>query len=68
METQLLIIKNNEDYIRLKQEGYICCRVDKASVFPMAELNTVKGLVKELKNQGLAEAAIYKLIITEEPL
>ncbi|MEA1968389.1 MAG: hypothetical protein U9N77_09230 [Thermodesulfobacteriota bacterium] len=68
METQLLIIKNNEDYIRVKQEGYICCRLDKASVFPMAELNTVNRHVKELKEQGFAEAAIYKLIMTEEPL
>ena len=68
METQLLIIKNNEDYIRVKQEGSICCRVDKASVFPVAELNTVKGHVKALKEQGFAAAAIYKLIMTEEPL
>lgn len=67
METELLIIKNNEEYIRIKDDAYKCCNLDKASVFPMENLDQVKTHVEQLKKSGFPSASIYKLILTEEP-
>ncbi len=67
METELLIIKNNEDYIRIKDDTYKCCNLDKASVFPVDKLNQVKAHIEQLKKNGFPSASIYKLILTEEP-
>ncbi len=67
MKTELLIIKDNENYIRVKENQYSCCSLDKASVFPMDKILNVKEHVKCLKNKGFDRACIYKLILTEIP-
>ena len=55
METQLLIIKIQADYIRVKDDNYLVCGLDKASVFPMEELDTVKAHVAAMeKKTGMA--------------
>lgn len=65
---ELLIIKSGEDYIRVKTENYNLCRLDKASVFPIDNLDVVKKHVKKLKEKDFPRIAIYKLKLIEEPL
>lgn len=67
METELLIIKINEDYIRFKNSEYFRCTLDKASVFPMDKLDTVKEHVNELGIKGFSPVSVLKLILTEKP-
>lgn len=67
MKTELLIIKNNEDYIRVKEDQYFICTLDKASVFPADKILNVKEHVKRMKNSGFDRACIYRLILTEIP-
>ena len=68
MITELLILKHNAGYIRVKDELYMNCGMDKASAFPVTELKTVENHRLELTHQGFVNAAIYRLIIREEPL
>ena len=65
---ELLIIKNGENYIRVKDETFIQCGIEKASVFPCEKLDMVKGYIKILKAKGIKSPAIYRLVIREEPL
>ncbi len=64
---ELLIIKSGEDYVRVKSENYNVCRLDKASVFPIDNLDEVKKHVKKLKEKDFPLIAIYKLTLIEEP-
>ena len=63
----LLIIKTGEEYIRFKDKEYIPCRLDKASVFPMEQLETVKNHHQKLQNSHFKDVSIRKLILSEEP-
>ncbi len=67
MKTELLIIKNNEDYIRVRKDEYFFCSLDKASVFPLDKILSVREHVRSLKNKGFGKACVYKLILTEIP-
>lgn len=68
METELLIIKTGNDYIRVKEDCYCVCGLDKASVFPMEKLETVKAHVTSMdKNHGW-KGTIRRLILREEAL
>ncbi len=67
METQLLIIKSNTSYIRIKADGFHLCTLDKASVFPFSKLEEVKTHVKKIQAQGSFSAEIYLLRLIEEP-
>lgn len=64
---ELLIIKSNMDYFRIKEGEYLKCHMDKASVFPLDQIDTVTAHIDALKEKGESEAAICKLTITEEP-
>ena len=68
MEMELLIIKSGEDYIRVKTEDYLLCRLDKASVFPIDNLDEVKKHVKKLRARDFPSIAIYRLKLMEELL
>ncbi|GAB6146294.1 hypothetical protein [Desulfocicer niacini] len=68
METQLLIIKTEIDYIRVKDDVYITCKLDKASVFPMEKLETVKAHVATMEKKQGWHGTISRLILREEPL
>ena len=68
MQMELLIIKSGEDYVRVKTENYNLCRLDKASVFPIDNLDEVKKHVKKLKENDFPLISIYKLKLIEEPL
>lgn len=63
----LLIIKSGEHYIRHKNDAYHPCKLDKASVFPMEQLDKVKHHLKELQNSGFKKLSVRKLILREEP-
>ena len=64
----LLIIKTGDHYIRVRQDAYVAMGMDKASVFPMSQLDRVKDHLTKARNSGFPEAAIYRLHLTEEPL
>ena len=64
---ELLIIKSRDHYFRFKQDTYKTCPMNKASVFPLEKVAEVKILKKKLEDDGIVDAAIYRLIISEEP-
>ncbi len=64
---ELLIIKAKDGYYRFKPEGYFLCELNKASVFPLDRVGEAKALCATLHRDGITEAALMKLIITEEP-
>jgi len=66
VQTELLIIKSGEDYVRVKTGNYSLCQLDKASVFPIDNLAEVKEHVKKLKETDFPLIAIYKLKLIEE--
>ena len=64
---ELLIIKSSDHYFRFKKNTYETCPMNKASVFPLEKFAEVKVCKKKLEDDGVADAEIYRLIITEEP-
>jgi len=67
METTLLIIKNRDQYIRVKGDGYQICNLDKASVFPMEKLELVRRHIETMEQNGFEQPVMAKLILREEP-
>jgi hypothetical protein len=65
---ELLIIKSDQDYVRVKAGDYILCQLNKASVFPIDKLDAVEKHVKKLREKDFTRVAIYKLKMIEEPL
>lgn len=63
---ELLILKHNDRYIRFKDREYLRVNLDKASVFPLDQLDTVKDHERELVRQGFIDVQIRKLILIEE--
>jgi hypothetical protein len=66
METTLLIIKNRDQYIRVRGDDYQVCNLDKASVFPMEKLELVKRHIESMKQTGFEQPVMAKLILREE--
>ena len=64
---ELLIIKNKNEYLRVKDREYLFVGLDKASVFPLEKLETVQDHIKKLQDQGFEHIAIYRLKLSEEP-
>lgn len=64
---ELLIIKSQEDYIRIQESGYQLCALDKASVFPLDSLPSVREHLSRLRKQGVPGVTLSKLILREEP-
>ena len=64
---ELLIMKNKTEYVRVKGDAYLFVGLDKASVFPLEKLETVRGHIKKLQDQGFEHVSIYKLKLVEEP-
>lgn len=62
-----MIIKNRDQYVRVKGEDYQVCNLDKASVFPMDKLDEVKRHVDTMKQNGFEKPVMAKLILREEP-
>ena len=64
---ELLIIKSRDHYFRFQGDSYDTCPMNKASVFPLEKVAEVKVCKKKLEDDGVPDAEIYRLIITEEP-
>lgn len=67
MATELLIFRRGEQYIRLVDNGYQLCTMNKASVFPLADLAQVRKTLNHLTRQGGEDIRLHKLTIIEEP-
>jgi len=65
---ELLILKSNTTYIRVKENQFLRVSLDKASVFPMDQINLVKEYEAQLKTQGFELVGIKKLILSEKDL
>ncbi len=65
---ELLILKSGIDYIRIKGEGPVMVQLDKASVFPMDQMDRVKAHEADLVALGFKNVSIKKLLLTEEDL
>ena len=57
---ELLIMKNKTEYVRVKGDAYLFVGLDKASVFPLEKLTTVRGHIKKLQDQGFEHVAILQ--------
>ena len=64
---ELLIMKNKNEYVRVKEDTYLLVGLDKASVFPLEKIQTVREHIKNLQTQGYKHVSIYRLKLTEEP-
>lgn len=62
----LLILKTKNDYLRFKDEQPYIDTLDKASVFPMDQLEKVQRLKKRSTEAGFKDVHIKKLVLTEE--
>ena len=65
---ELLILKSATDYIRIKEGRFLRVGLDKASVFPMDQMDLVKTHQAHLKTQGFESVSIKKLILSEEDI
>ncbi len=65
---ELLIIKTQNQYIRIKDEDYHLVNMDKASVFPMKRYDEVQAHAQILMEKGYETVVIKKLVITEEEI
>lgn len=65
---KLLIIKSGQNYIRFKDHNPILASIDKASVFPMEQINVVKRHAFHIREQGFEDVCIKKLVLIEEDL
>ena len=63
----LLVIKSSDSYVRVREGFYQLGGLDKASVFPVDQLEAVQHHLEALCKQGIAGAQIYRLTLTEEP-
>lgn len=65
---ELLIIKSDTRYIRVREDGFERVNLDKASVFPMDQMARVRAHETRLKTQGFKLVCIKKLILSETDL
>jgi hypothetical protein len=65
---ELLILKSDQAYIRCKDNAYLFVRLDKASVFPLDQMDLVRQHESNLAEQGFQKVCIKKLVLTEEDL
>ena len=64
--TELLIVKEGDNYIRFLQDGFERCSMNKGSVYPLAQLQEVKERCQNIADQT-GPLKLMKLTITEEP-
>lgn len=65
---ELIIIKSGNDYIRAKNGTFHLVGLDKASVFPLEELELVRRHQADLQRAGFTDIILKKLVISEEDL
>ena len=64
---ELLIIKHETEYVRVKGGAYLLVGLDKASVFPLEKIKTVKEHIQKLQARGFKDVSIHRLKLIEEP-
>lgn len=64
--SELLIVKVGKDYARFVEGGFECRAMNKASVFPLADLELVREKCAACF-AGDTDYILRKLVITEEP-
>lgn len=65
---ELLIIKSGKDYIRFKDENYLLVKLEKASVFPLDQMDVVQKHKSILMEKGLENVCIKKLVLSEKDI
>jgi len=65
---ELLVLKSQENYIRVLENGFKPCPLDKASVFPMRQLELVISLGHSLVKAGYRDVSLQRLTIFEEKM
>jgi len=63
---ELLIIRSADQYIRVKDGEYLRVGLDKASVFPLEQLDAVRHHAEAARAAGWDEIHLKKLVLTEE--
>lgn len=66
-QTELLAIRDDDNYFRLRESHTEQCSMAKASVFPLERVDFVRQQLSRLQGENHPNARIVKLIITEEP-
>lgn len=64
--TELLIVKDGDTYIRFIGDGFEYCSMNKASVFPVENVEEVQKKCSMIASQT-GPLQLMKLIIREEP-
>ena len=64
--SELLIIKAGAEYLRFNGDEFALGPLNKASVFPLVQVEEAKERCRKLAAAGVA-AVLMKLIILEEP-
>jgi hypothetical protein len=64
---ELFILKSGSNYIKILDAGYSRCGLDKASVFPLEKIETVRRHKEIILEKKLYEVNIYKLVLSEVP-
>lgn len=62
---ELLCLKVNDQYLKIKDNSYEFVSVQKASVYPIDQLDDLKFICSKF-NESLTNLKIKKLIILEE--
>ncbi len=65
---ELLIIKCGERYLKTSAADYELVDFNKASVFPLHQLEQVRDMETRALAQGFSELCVKKLVLTEEDL
>lgn len=64
---ELLIIKQNHHYLRIKNGEFVFGSLEKASVFPLDKLDLIKQYLIQARELGHENTAIFRLVMHEEP-
>lgn len=64
--TKLLIIKSEDNYIRVRENDYELCTLEKATVFPMSKLTEAKSHAQNVKRL-FKSSVLYMLRLEEIP-
>ena len=65
---ELLILKSDNNYIRIKEDQFYLVGLDKASVFPMDQMEKIKDyeIRLRLRDNEFPGIRIKKLVLTEK--
>jgi hypothetical protein len=64
--TALIVVKVGDDYIRFQDEGFEYCSMNKASVFPLDQVDDVRKRCDTIFSE-IEGLQLMKLVISEEP-